>query len=206
MAISQSKEALRLVCRTLGDNDRVFTNPMIYEALGAGKEDQPRRDRIRKRCNQLIKSGELERIRPGEYKLIKGAEPRRDAPLINLAWRAVKSAKPGFTAQDIARRSGATFPYISKWLRHLEKEGHVKIHGRKGNALLYRASKQALQTQDAPLLPREPCDPFKTQRAAVCELVRLFMLGDLYQSGTKNKIRKECQTITDWLKEDQEEE
>lgn len=204
MAVSKSMNDLRLVCQTLGRNDHKFSNPMIYEALGAGKEAQARRDRIRKRLNLLVKAGELIRTKPGEYTYVKAAAPRRDAPLATLAWRAVKSAKPGFSTQDIARRSGATYPYISKWLRHLESKGFVKNHGRNGNALLYRATKLALTTQDAPLLPREPSNPFEAEYAAVCELVKLFMIGDPYQPAVGRKILKNCRTIMDRFEKQEE--
>lgn len=195
MSASKSMDDLRTVCRSLGANKQIFTNPMIYEALGAGTEDQPRRDRIRKRCTQLIRTGELKRVGRGEYQYIKEAEPRRDTPFLHRAWRALKAARPGFSAFDISRRAGVSYNYICIWFRHLESEGFIKQHGREQNTILYRATSKTQQTRETPVPEKESRDPFETERAALCDLVRLFMISNPYQPGTQKKILKNCRTI-----------
>lgn len=202
---TNAMDDLRTACRTLGRGKKSFTNAMLYEALGAGRDDQKRRDRIRKRCNDLMKIGELKRVGRGEYEYVAEAAPRRDAPLLNNAWRAVKAAKPGFSVNDITKRSGATHSHVCRWFRHLESEGFIKRMGREGNIILYRATKLGKGTIETPLPPKELRDSYATEKEALCELVQLFMVGNPYQPGAQAKILKHCRTISDRFEKDQEE-
>ncbi|GKT37869.1 hypothetical protein ADUPG1_003807, partial [Aduncisulcus paluster] len=74
-----------------------------------------------------------------------------------------------------------------------------------GNTILYRSTPLAQQTSETPLPPTELRDPFATEREAVCELTRLFMLADLYQPSTKDKIFIYGRTIMDRFEKKQEE-
>lgn len=148
---TSNMDNLRLICQQLGAKGSEITNAMLYAALGVSKEDQPERDRIRRRCNQMVRYGEMIRIKPGCYLYNKA--PRRDAKLYSNAWRAIRSAKPGFCAQQIARISGASYNHICKWFRFLEENGYIKRHGREGNTLLYRATLKSQKANSAPLPP-----------------------------------------------------
>ena len=183
----------RTVCRRLGAQGREITTPMLYQALAA--DTQAARDLVRKRCNQLVKSGELVRIAPGRYRYNRAAAPVRDAEMITRMWRALRSSKPGFSVADIARISGASYSHACKYLQFLRDEGAVKQHGRDANTILYRLAASARERKDAPLPPRPLRDPFATEREAAAELTRLIMCRDLYQPAVAESVCEQCRTI-----------
>ncbi|SMF44501.1 hypothetical protein [Desulfovibrio gilichinskyi] len=197
-----SMEALRDLCRTLGSGGRIFSYAMIYEALSVDTEKL--RNLIRGRCKDLCKSGELIRKGRGEYSYNENALTGKDALILKAAWRAIKAAKPGFSTHDIARRSGATYSHICKWFRFLVGNEYIKQHGRDKNIILYRATAKAQQTDETPLMPRKPHNPFESEKKAACELIKLFMLGDPYAPATQNKIIKNCRAILDRFENNQE--
>jgi hypothetical protein len=187
--------ALREVARNMGKDGREITNAMLYTALGVPKEDTAERDRIRRRCNTMVFSGELKRVRPGCYTYNFKAATARDHDKLIAIWRAIKSAKPGFTAQEITRVSGADYTYVVKYFKHLEFEGYIKRHGRDGNTLLYRITAKTRSLKQAPHPPRAIKDPFAEERRQLHELVGLFLLRDPYQPAVRDKIVAACRTI-----------
>jgi predicted transcriptional regulator len=187
--------ALREVVQNLGRGGDEITHPMIYAALGVPREDTAERDRIRRRCNMMVQSGELKRIKPGHYTYNPRAATARDHDKLIAMWRAIKSAKPGFTAQEITRVSGAEYSYAIKYLKHLEAEGYIKRHGRDGNTLLYRATAKTRGQSKTPHPPRAIKDPFAEERRQLHEMVGLFLLRDPYQPAVRDKIVAACRTI-----------
>ena len=192
---SKDMTALRTAARNLGAKGEIITNAMLYSALGA--EEQAERDRIRKRCGSLVKTGELKRLEPGQYRYNSDAAPARSGELITRMWRALKSSKPGFSAQDIARVSGAGYTYVIKYFRFLESDGFITRHGRSGNTLLYKGTKKMRETQRAPMPPRPLGDPFETERKHVHDLVGLFMIKDPNRPDVKKQISEKCRAILD---------
>lgn len=187
--------ALRTAARNLGAKGEAITNAMFYAALGA--DEQKERDRIRKRCGTLVKTGELKRIKPGQYRYNPNAAPARSGELITRMWRSLKSANPGFTAQGIAKISGASYTHVIKYFRFLESDSFITRHGRTGNTLKYKGTKKMRETQRAPMPPRPLGDPFEVERKHVHDLVGLFMIKDPNRPDVKKQIAEKCRAILD---------
>ncbi|ABB40146.1 hypothetical protein Dde_3352 [Oleidesulfovibrio alaskensis G20] len=184
---------LREAARNLGKGGAVFSNIMLYQALGG--VDQPAKDRIRRRAVSLVTSGELIRVGRGQYRYNAKAAPARSGELITRMWRAVKSAKSGFSTQDLARISGAGYSHALRYMRHLENDGYLRTCGRNGNTILYRATEKARNQVHAYQPPRQLRDPFENEKEQVHELVSLFMLRDLYQPAVRKSVVACCKNI-----------
>lgn len=193
--MSDAMTNLREAARNLSGQYDTISTPMLYAALGVGSEDQQERDRIRRRCNQMVKTGELVRVKPGSYKYNADAAPARHGEFMTRIIRAMKSASKPFTQQDIARVSGATLSHVSRYMKFLVEDGYVRPHGKRGLSSLYRCTQKLRAEMNAPLPPRPLNDPFETERAYVHELVGLFLLRDPYRPDVQRKIVKCCDAI-----------
>lgn len=189
----QKMADLRETARNLGKDGAVFSNHMLYQALGG--EDGPEKDRIRRRAASLVVTGEFIKAGRGQYRYNAKAAPARNGEIITRMWRAVKSAKPGFSVQDLARVSGACYSHAFRYMRHLENDGYLRSCGRSGNTILYRATEKARNQVHAYQPPRPLRDPFENEKEQVHELVSLFMLRDLYQPAVRNSVVACCKTI-----------
>ncbi|MBU1002761.1 MAG: hypothetical protein KKE73_09580 [Proteobacteria bacterium] len=196
--------ALRDAASNLGRGGKELTNALLYAALGVPTQDTAERDRIRKRCTMLVRSGELVRIAPGRYTYNFKATPAQTHIIAAQMWRAIRSAGPGFTVQEITRLSGANYNYATKYIRHLEGEGYILRHGRDGNVLKYRMSSKGRQARNAPLPSKPITDPFEDERRAVHELVGLFLLRDPYQPAVRERIVTASRTILERFEKEED--
>lgn len=192
---TDAMNALRDAARNLGRDGAVFSNAMLYQALGAGPEDTPERDRIRKRCSMLIRSGELTRVGRGQYCYNRDAAPARSGELITRMWRAMTSASTGFAVQDIARISGACLSHASKYITFLVDEGYLRRHGKRGQSRLYRGTATMRETVRAPMPPRTLRDPFEDERRRMHELLGIFLLQDMNKPAVQKRIVDHCRAI-----------
>lgn len=178
------------------------TNALVAEALGL--QTEPEKARMRRRLNEMVRRNELIRLAPGRYQYDPKACPdRRTGESYQRIWRAVRSAKPGFSAQDLSQVSRVGYTQVRRYLSWLQEEGFVARFGANGNTLLYRGTALARDQRETPFPPRPIKDPFETERSAACRLVRLFMDRDPYQA--KGKIIKECRAILDRFEKSTEE-
>jgi len=184
---------LRAAAQTLGAGGAVFSNQMLYQALGG--VDGPAKDRIRRRAAALLMTGEFIKAGRGQYRYNAKAAPVRNGELLTRMWRAVKSAKPGFSVQDLARVSGVSYRHACGYMRWLEKDGYIQPRGRSGNTILYRPTEKTRSQIHAYQPPRPLRDPFEKEKEQVHELVSLFMLRDLYQPAIRNTVVACCKTI-----------
>lgn len=184
---------LREAARNLGAKDAIITNAMLYEALSA--DAQAERDRIRRRCNQMVNTGELCRIRPGHYRYNAKSAPARSEQKTSAMYRALRSAKPGFTATDIARTSGASYTHVIKYFKFLEEAGFIVRHGRAPKGTLYKGTKLLRETMRTPMPPRPLGDPFEAERKLVHELVGLMLLKDPYRPDVQRNICDKCHKL-----------
>lgn len=184
---------LRECVRSYSDIYGYVNHHMIFRALGA--EDESEKARIRRRTNQLVKTGELTRKRPGVFFYNAEAAPARGADKLSRIWRAVRSAKPGFAAHDLARISGAEYSYVIKYLQALENENYIRRSGKKGNNVLYRGTEKLRNKLTTFMPPRPISDPFAEERKSVHSLVGLFMLSDLYRPAARKRIVENCRTL-----------
>lgn len=190
---------LREAAVNLSKTDKVFSNRMLFAVLGA--KDEPAKARIRRQASSLVATGEFERVGRGEYRYNSAAAPARNAEFITRMWRTVKTSKPGFSVQELARVSGAGYHHALGYIRALEKEGYVRRSGRQGNTILYRSTVKSREQKYAFHPPREFTDPFAKEKASLHELVGLFMQHDLHQPRIKQQVAEQCKTILNRFEE-----
>ncbi|WP_291325302.1 helix-turn-helix domain-containing protein [Desulfovibrio sp. UCD-KL4C] len=194
---------LRSAAQVLGKDGDIFYNHLLYKALGA--ESDKEKARVRRQANQLVETGEFSRVARGKYKYHPEKAPKRDGKLTNQMWRAIRSSQPGWTMAEIAQISGASLSHVVKYCRYLEEDGYIRRHGRNGNSALYRSTLKSSEQRNTPYPPSLLTDPHEEERGCVSELVKLFLLKDLYAPATQNKIIKNCRTILDRFETNQEE-
>ncbi|MFA9394817.1 MAG: hypothetical protein ACERJ1_08910 [Halodesulfovibrio sp.] len=190
---------LREAAQVLGKDGRIFSNKMLYLALHAsGKNEQ---DRIRRRANKLVETGEFVRVSRGQYSYNARAAPAENAAVVTRMWRTLKTSKPGFTVQELARVSGAGYSYALKYLRALEEGGYVRRCGQQKQTALYQITNKVREQHHAFQPPSLFIDPFQKEKACLHELVGLFMQHDLHQPRIKEQVAEQCKTILNRFEE-----
>lgn len=184
---------LREAARNLGKTEDIFSNKMLYAALGASSEED--KNRIRTQASALVRSGELLRVSRGQYRYNAQAAPAREAEKITRMWRTLKTTKPGFSVYELARVSGAGYHHALSYIRALEKAEYVRRSGRQGNTILYKITALLRNQKYAFHPPREFVDPFADEKAALHELVGMFMQRDLHQPKVKQRVAELSKTI-----------
>ncbi len=186
-------DAVRGVIQGLTVNGRdPVTYGILYEAMGIAREEE--KARLRSRVNDLVKRGELTRVEDGRFTYNPKAR-LRSGEFYQRAWRAIRSAKPGFSWAGIAQVSRVSYTHVRKYGQWLIETGYVERYGRDGATLLFRGTAACRDTVETPYPPLDARDPFEAERTAACRLVRLFMERDPYQVRTK--IVQQATTILD---------
>jgi len=190
---TEEMDRVRLVIQGLTVNGKEpVTNALLYEAMGLTVEAD--KARLRSRINDLVKRGELSRIEDGKYRYVPKARIR-SGEYYQRVWRAIRSAKPGFSWTDLAQVSRVSYTHCHRYGQWLAEEGYIERHGRKGATSLYRATLRAKDTVETPYPPLDIADPYETERNAACRLVRALMERDPGQTAVKNKIIDNCRAI-----------
>ncbi|HCR12897.1 MAG TPA: hypothetical protein PKD41_10465 [Solidesulfovibrio sp.] len=178
------------------------TSALLYEAMGLTAE--PDKARLRSRVNALVKRGELKRIADGKYSYHPKARVR-SGEYYQRVWRAIRSAKPGFSWDDLAEVSRVSYTHIRKYGKWLLEEGYLERYGCKGTTHLFRATALARDTVETPYPPLDIVDPYETERNAACRLIRALMERDPGRTAVKEKIVENCRAIlARFEKEDQD--
>lgn len=170
-----------------------ITNAMLYEALGM--ETEAEKARLRRRVTDMVRRSELERVEDGVFLYNLKAAPQRNGKMYTRIWRLVRKKEPGWTVQDMAARTRASYTLAHRYCNFLLEEGFITRHGKDGNTRLYRSTPKAKEHLDTPFPPIGAKDPFEKERSACCRLVRLMMERDPYQRGVRDKINKELKIM-----------
>lgn len=195
MRHTDEMDAVRRVIQGLTVNGRdPLTNRLLFEALGLEREQD--KARTRSRVNDLVKRGELSRVEDGKFMYNPKAR-FRSGEMFQRVWRAIRSAKPGFSWPNIAQVSRVSYTTVRRYGQWLVEEGYLERHGRNGATLLYRGTAACRDTVETPYPPLDPRDPFEAERNAACRLIRLFMERDPYQPSTRKKIIEAATAILD---------
>jgi hypothetical protein len=168
------------------------TNRQLFEALGLTTE--PEKARLRRRIDTMVRRKELIRISPGVYRYNADAAPKRNGEGYKRVWRAIRSGRPGWSYQDLARVTRMSYTMVRKYCLWLEKEDYIGTHGRNGNTRIWRATQKAKTTQRTPYPPITK-DPFEAERGAACRIVRLMMESNPSQKGCAKKIVNDCNLL-----------
>jgi len=165
----------------------------LYQVFGLKTEKE--KGRLRSKLKDMIVRGELIRVRPGVFTYHPKAVNQREGQGYQRVWRALRSARPGWTMQEIAQVTRMSPSMVRKYGNWLHGEGYIAHHGRRGNTRLYRATAKAKDRRETPYPPRSIKDPFAGERSAACRLVRLFMARDLARPAVRRRIVEECRLI-----------
>ena len=196
-------DKLRTVLQALSLNgEQEFSNILIYKAL-ALKTDAEKTS-LRSRLRDLIKSDEIERIRIGTY-IYKPKVHFLRSDSFGRMWKIIRASSPTFKIAEIAALAHVEVSFVSKYCRFLLEQGYISKNGKSGAKILYSATKLGRDTIKTPHPPRPIRDPFEAERKAMSNLARIFFEQDPYAPATQNKIIKNCRTIMDRFKNNQEE-
>ncbi len=171
-----------------------ITYARLYELFNLNTE--PEKARLRGRLRDMLRRGELIRVRPGVFQYRpEHAVKRRDSVGYQRVWRALRSARPGWTMHELAQVTRMSYSMVRKYCLWLRSEGYIVPHGRRGNTRLWRATPAARARQQTPYPPRRQPDPYRGARAAACRLVRCLMDMDPGRPGVRERIVTECRTL-----------
>ncbi|NDY55583.1 hypothetical protein G3N56_02335 [Desulfovibrio sulfodismutans] len=167
--------------------------PLIYEALACA--DEPAKARVRRLINEMVKRRELIRVEDGVIRFNPDTDEKRQGEFYHRIWRAIRSAKPGFSYHDLASVACVSYDHVRKYSQWLADAGYLERHGMRSQAYLFRATEAAKNRVDTPWPPRKIRDPFEAEKRSSLEIVRLFLTHDLYQPAIKKKIVANCRVI-----------
>ena len=187
-------DQLRALARKLSDNGKKeVTTRALCEALGV--TDINGKALVRRSITHIVRHGEFERIAPGVF-LWRGdvaGVMKRDGERFRRMWRIIRTEKAGWQIADVAAITRLHQATVASYCRWLEKEGYLKICGKRGNARLFRATDKAFRQRETPYPPSAPEDPYGKERSAAARLVRMFMEPN--PAICRDKIITECQAI-----------
>lgn len=171
------------------------TNALLFEALAC--EDEPAKARVRRQVNEMVRRQELTRVEDGVFRFNPHAVGKRQGEFLQRIWRAVRSAKPGFSYQDLASVTRVSYDHVRRYCLWLAEEGFLERHGMRGPSQLFRATEKTRQQIATPYPPRRINEPFEAEKRSALDLTRLFLLKDPYQPAVQAKIIENCRAILD---------
>lgn len=180
----------RAVVGLASDGNKRITHQMIYECLGAATTAET--DRIRRHTCELVRRGELRRLEAGAFRYDPDNAPRRRGESYIRVWRAMRASKQGWSWTDISQVTRVSYTVVLRYCRWLARVGYVAQVGRRGNTKLWRTTRKGREQRETPF-PPTISDPFETERAAACRIVRAMMETD--PNRVKDKIASDCKLL-----------
>ena len=196
MSEKLTAEVVRSAIAGLVEGGAAAVSPaLVREALGLAPGDP----RVQGIMGDMMQRGELERTGTAQYRYHPEAreESRRESEFYSRIWRAIRSAKPGFTLQDIALVTRVSYSHVRKYSNFLEEAGFLARFGVDGQRRKWRATQLAQDTPAAPYPPKRIKDPFEREKNCALAVVQAFLLRDPYQPAVKAKIVESCRAILD---------
>ena len=165
----------------------------IFQAFSLSGEGEKRR--LRKKMRAMMNRGELVRVSPGVFTYHPEALGQRYQEGYQRVWRALRSARPGWSWQDLALVTRMSYAMVRNYALWLQDQGYVAPLGRQGVTRLWRATSKAMEQPETPYPPPTPRDRYADQRSAACRLVRCLMERDPGRPVVAAQIVKECHQI-----------
>ena len=165
----------------------------IFQAFSLSGEGEKRR--LRKKMRAMMNRGELVRVSPGVFTYHPEALGQRYQEGYQRVWRALRSARLGWSWQDLALVTRMSYGMVRNYALWLQDQGYVAPLGRQGVTRLWRATSKAMEQPEPPYPPPTPRDRYADQRSAGCRLVRCLMERDPGRPVVAAQIVKECQVI-----------
>lgn len=185
---------LRTLANALSNGGKKpVTTQMLCAALGV--DDIPGKARVRRSITSMVKRGEMERIKDGEFRYVpqKAAAIGAYGESYKRMWRIIRTEKAGWTVQEIAGTTRLHCATVGDYCTWLEQAGFIVRCGKQGNTRIFRATQQAREHRETPYPPSSPKDSYAKERSAVCRLVKMFM--DPNPGLRRAGIIAECRTV-----------
>lgn len=188
-----TKEAVRRAVQALGANGQELSYRQIYEALGLTNESP--QAVVRSRISDMLRHGEVERIKAGCFKYNAKHRPR-EGKACRIVWRFVRAAKPGWTLAECAMLTRVSYTQILRHVSWFESKGYVERIGRNAKrAILYGATTKAAASPETPYPPIREVDPFAKERVAGATITRLLLCADPYAPRTAHAVVDACRVL-----------
>lgn len=188
--ISVTIDMVRIALKSFGANKQEISNAQLYDALNLKNEKE--KDRLRSRINDLVRAGEVIKVRPGVY-VYNFTHRAREGRGYAAVWRFVRKEKPGWTISECALMVRVDYSHALKYCAWLENEGYVERVGRNAKrAITYTGTKKAELTPETPYPPLRNTNPFEKERVAAATIVRLMLCSDPYAPRTARGVVEAC--------------
>ena len=188
-----TKEVVRRAVQALGANGQEVSYRQVYEALALTSEGP--QAVVRSRISDMLRHGEVERVKAGCFKYNAKHRPREGKAYITL-WRFVRAAKPGWAVTECAMLTRISYTQVLRYVTWLEGEGYLERAGRnEKRAVLYRATAKATASPETPYPPTRETDPFQKERVAAATITRLLLCADPYAPKTARSITEACRVL-----------
>ena len=188
-----TSEMVRTAVKSFGASGQEVSNAQLYDALALQGDDT--RAILRSRLNDMVKSGELIKTRPGIYTYNVKYRPREGRGY-NAIWRYVRKAKPGWSISDCALMTHVDATHAARYCAWLEDEGYIERVGLNARrAVTYRATQKADATPEPPYPPTRPKDTYEKERVAAATIVRAMLCEDMESPRARAKIADCARTL-----------
>jgi hypothetical protein len=188
--MNRLRATLRAFCPT-GSNQEAVTVPQLADALGMRSEEK---QRLRKRIGELLRRGEVRKVKTGWYVHVPENEPSRYGESYGCIWRAVHVQRGAFTVRKISQISRYALLTVGRYLSYLEKDGFIAFAGMDGRARSYEVTPKGLAFRDIPYPPSPIADPTEAERIACRKLMQLY-LEDVSAPAVLKQIRENLITL-----------
>lgn len=188
-----TRAMVRKAAKAFGAKGTEFGYALFYELYGYEVDGD--RAVVRSHITSMVDAGELRRVKNGVFVYNFNYRPRGDSPLRIKMWRFIRSQKPGWTLQDMALMSGASYTHVARYCDWLEQEGYIAAFGKEGNTITYKATAMATKAPEMPQPPTEERNPFETECRAAGVITNRMLYGNLYSLKTKREIVAACNVL-----------
>ena len=190
---SAKMEEIRNVIRTFSENGKTVTLAQVQKIVGAETPEDCRM--VRRRIQELIERGEVERDGQYVFRYVPGHEPRRYGKSYIRAWKIIRIQPPGWSKSTVISLARASSTIVQRYVKFLEGEGYIAKIGRDGGTTLWRTTQKGQAERETPWPPLERSDSYVRERAATAALCTLMLTSDLDKEHAREKIQKHLSTL-----------
>lgn len=188
-----TRDDVRGVIRSFCQGGKRVSHVQLYEVMGLTCE--PEKDRLRARCGDMAKQGELIRVAAGLYEYNFKYRPRTGAESFAKLWKFIRSQKAGWSITQASQLTRVSYTQAARYFGWLENEGYLTRYGKDGQTILYRGTDKADKAPEVPYPPITDRNPFEKENAAAAQIARLMLCHDPYQAKTARDIVAACKVL-----------
>ena len=173
--------AMKAFCQGAGE----VSHRQLYEVLELNTEEE--KDVVRSRANDLVRSGEINRTRPGVY-TYNFTYRGRDCPAYRKIWKFIRMEGNGWKFADAAMQAHVTYSQVFKYCANLEKAKLIARDGKKGNTNYYRITPKGKNHPETPYFPVSQRNFFEDELAMAVRVATILLKRDPCQPKAASEI------------------